>query len=77
MTPRRPGGSREDSLQEPPPFQRTPIGCLGFIYDSQLAGILYTKMPPESDGCEKSPTATFKKKSLTRYNFNTFCEDYI
>jgi hypothetical protein len=44
---------------------------MGVIFYSQLAGILYTKILPESDGGEKSPTATFKNP-LTRYNFNTF-----
>jgi hypothetical protein len=33
---------------------------MGVIFNSQLAGILYTKILPESDGGEKSPTATFK-----------------
>jgi hypothetical protein len=52
--------------------QGGPIGCLGVIYDSQLARILYTKTPPQTDGnsyilIEKlSKAAFFKNKNLSQ-----------
>jgi hypothetical protein len=55
----------------------TPIGRLGVIYDSQLAGI--HKNTPLTGGSshiliEKLPKTTFLDKNLTRYNSNTFFE---
>ncbi len=47
MAPRRPIGSREDSLREPLPCC-TPTGHVGVIYDSQPAGT--HKRPQQTGG---------------------------